>query len=193
MRAYDLVAIGASWGGLRALDRVLHDLPDGFEVPVVVAQHRGPDSEDGLLGQLLSRHTPLEVVDGDDKTELVAGRVLLAPSDYHLLVEDGRVELSVDEPVQYSRPSIDVLLQSAAESYGPRVVAVLLTGANSDGAAGMCEVARRGGYTIVQDPETAERREMPDAALAAMRPDAVVALEDVGAMIAAVCEGRGRR
>lgn len=190
MRGYDLVVIGASWGGLHAVDRVLHDLPDGFDVPVVVAQHRDPDSEDGLLGRLLSRHTPLDVVDGADKTELVPGRVLLAPTDYHLLVEPGCVELSVDAPVQHSRPSIDVLFQSAAEAYGPRVVAALLTGANADGADGIREVSRRGGYTIVQDPESAERREMPDAALAVMAPDAVVALEDVGATIGAVCEGR---
>jgi two-component system chemotaxis response regulator CheB len=193
MRAYDLVVMGASWGGLRAVDQVLHDLPAGFDVPVVVAQHRDPDSEDGLLARLLSRHTTLEVVDGADKTEIVPGRVLLAPTDYHLLVEDGCVELSVDAPVQYSRPSIDVLFESAAASYGSRVVAVLLTGANTDGADGMRQIAGRGGYTIVQDPETAERREMPDGALAAIRPDAVVPLDEVGATIAAVCEGRGRQ
>ena len=188
-----LVVIGASWGGLVAIERVLSDLPDDFAVPVVVAQHRDPDTTDGLLGQLLSGHTTLEVVDAGDKNELVPGRVLLAPPDYHLLVEGEAVELSIDAPVQFSRPSIDVLFESAAESRGEQVVGVLLTGANADGACGLREIARRGGYTVVQDPETAERREMPDAALEAMTPDAVVPLEQIGATIAAVCEGRIRR
>ena len=190
---YDLVVIGASWGGLAAIERVLHDLPDDFGLPVVVAQHRDPDTQDGLLGHLLSGHTPLEVVDAGDKNELVPGRVLLAPPDYHLLVEGDGVELSIDAPVQFSRPSIDVLFESAAESHGERLVGALLTGANADGACGLREIAARGGFTIVQDPETAERREMPDAALAAMTPDAVVPIERVGATIAAVCEGRMAR
>ena len=193
MSAYDLVVIGASWGGLSAIERVLRDLPSGFGVPLVVAQHRAPDSEDGLLGHLLSQHTDLEVVDAGDKTDLVPGRVLLAPSDYHLLVEGDGVALSVDAPVQYSRPSIDVLFESAAESHGDRLVGALLTGANADGACGLREIARRGGFTVVEDPETAERREMPAAALAAMTPDVVVPIERMGATLAAVCEGRLRR
>ena len=188
-----LVVIGASWGGLAAIERVLRDLPAAFAVPVVVAQHRDPDSEDGLLPHLLSQHTDLEVVDAGDKNELRPGRVLLAPSDYHLLIEGDDVALSVDAPVQFSRPSIDVLFQSAAESHGERVAGALLTGANADGACGLREIADRGGYTIVEDPETATRREMPDAALAAMTPDAVVPIEEMGATIAAVCEGRHRR
>ena len=190
MSQYDLVVIGASWGGLAAVERVLSDLPESFDLPVVIAQHRDPDTTDGLLGHLLSGHTSLEVADAGDKTELVPGRVLLAPPDYHLLVEGDAVELSIDAPVQFSRPSIDVLFQSAAESHGERLVGALLTGANADGAYGLSEIARRGGFTIVQDPETAERREMPDAALAAMTPDAVVPIERLGATIAAVCEGR---
>ena len=190
MSAYGLVVIGASWGGLAAIERVLHDLPDDFGLPVVVAQHRDPDTTDGLLGHLLSGHTPLEVVDAGDKNELVPGRVLLAPPDYHLLVEGDSVALSVDAPVQFSRPSIDVLFESAAQSHGDRLIGALLTGANADGANGLREIKRRGGFTIVEDPETAERREMPDAALAAMTPDAVAPVERIGAVIAAVCEGR---
>ena len=190
MSGVDLVVMGASWGGLAAVEQVLRDLPRGFRVPLVIAQHRDPDSEEGLLGHLLSRHTDLEVVDAGDKNELRPGRVLLAPSDYHLLIEDDAVALSVDEPVQFSRPSIDVLFQSAAESHGDRVLGALMTGANADGACGLREISSRGGFTIVQDPETAERREMPDAALQAMTPDAVVPIERMGATIAAVCEGR---
>lgn len=183
MSGYEVVVIGASWGGLKALERVLGELPEDFPIPVVVAQHRDADSEDALLERLLNRHTTLCVADAEDKVPLRAGTVLLSPPGYHLLVTDGYVDLSVDAPVQFARPSIDVLFQSAAEEYGPRVVGVLLTGSNADGAAGLAEIARRGGRTIVQDPATAARPEMPRAALAVMRPDVVAPLEDVARVL----------
>ena len=187
MSGHDLVVMGASWGGLRAFERILGDLPDDFDTPIVVAQHRDDDSDDNLLTRLLNRHTGLCVIEAHDKAPIEPRSVLLSPPGYHLLVENGHLELSVDEPVQFSRPSIDVLFESAAASYGPRVVGVLLTGANADGAAGLAEIARRGGFTIVQDPETAERPEMPRAALAAMTPDVVVPLERVAAAVCGVC------
>jgi two-component system, chemotaxis family, protein-glutamate methylesterase/glutaminase len=187
---YDVVVIGASWGGLRALEQVLGALPGDFPAPIVIAQHRDIDSEDALLERLLNRHTRLRVADAEDKAPLQPGTVLLSPPGYHLLVTDDHVDLSVDAPVQFARPSIDVLFESAAEEYGRRVVGVLLTGANADGAAGLAEIARRGGRTIVQDPATAERPEMPRAALAAMKPDAVVPLEDVAR---ALCEAVARK
>lgn len=186
-RRYDVVVIGASWGGLRALERILSDLPADFPTPIVVAQHRDVDSDDDLLQRLLNRHTELCVVDADDKAPLTAGTVLLSPPGYHVLVTDGTVELTVDEPVQFSRPSIDVLFETAADTYGRGTLGVLLTGANSDGAAGLAEIKRRGGYAVVQDPATAERPEMPAAALAAMKPDAIVALEDVASLLCDAC------
>ena len=186
---YDVVVIGASWGGMRALSRVLGDLPGDFPLPIAVAQHRDADAEDDLLARLLERHTELEVADADDKDPLEAGRVLLAPPGYHLLLEDGSVALSVDEPVQFSRPSIDVLFESAAMEHGARVVGIVLTGSNSDGAQGLRAIRDRGGYTIVQDPATAARAEMPQAALAA-EPHAVVPLEDVATVLCA-CVGAG--
>ena len=187
MSAYEIVVIGASWGGLNALEHLLGDLPGDFPVPIVVAQHRDDDSEEELLPRLLNRYTGLRVRDADDRAELAPGTVLLSPPGYHLLVGDGGVELSVDEPVQYSRPSIDVLFDSAADAYGPATIGVLLTGANADGAEGLATIARRGGRTIVQDPATAERPEMPRAALEAMTPDAVVPLEDVGRLLCDAC------
>ncbi len=166
-----VVAMGASWGGLHALGVVLGGLPDGFAAPIVVAQHRGRD--DGMLAHLLDRRCALSVREAEDKDPLVAGEVRVAPPGYHLLVERDGVALSVDEPVAFSRPSIDVLLASVAASHGARAVGVILTGANGDGAAGLRAIRRRGGTAIVQDPAEAERAQMPRAALAAC-PDAQV-------------------
>jgi two-component system chemotaxis response regulator CheB len=187
MSGFDVVVIGASWGGLRALERILGGLPADFPTPIVVAQHRDDDADDALLQNLLNRHTAMRVIDADDKAELVPGTVLLSPPGYHVLVTAGYVDLTVDEPVQFARPSIDVLFESAAEEYGSGTLGVLLTGANSDGAAGLAEIARRGGYTVVQDPESAERPEMPRAALAAVKPDAIVTLDEIPSLLRTCC------
>jgi two-component system chemotaxis response regulator CheB len=181
----DLVAIGASWGGLHAVGAVLAHLPAGFPASVVVAQHRG--SDDGMLVDLLGRVSALPVRDAEDKDELRPGEVLLAPPDYHLLVEDETVALSVDEPVAFSRPSIDVLFQSAAESRGDRVVGVVLTGANDDGAAGLNAIWRRGGIALVQDPGEAERPEMPRAALERCAGAQVRPLRAIAPELARIC------
>ena len=181
MNAYDVVAIGASWGGLHAVGTVLEGLGPSFGCAVVVAQHRNPHEDQALLAELLQRRSGMPVVDAEDKAALVPGCVIVAPAGYHLLVADGCVELSCEDLVQFSRPSIDVLFESVAEEYGPRSIGVLLTGANADGAHGLAEIARRGGHTVVQDPETSERPEMPRAALAAMEPDAVLALDAIAA------------
>jgi two-component system chemotaxis response regulator CheB len=188
MSRFDVVVIGASWGGLRALERILGGLDAGFPVPVLVVQHREAGADDDLLARLLDSHTPLRVADAEDKTPLAPGTVLLAPPGYHVLVtDDGCAELSVDEPVQFSRPSIDVLFESAADAYGPRVLGVLLTGSNTDGAAGLEAIQRGGGFTVVQDPESAERPEMPRAALARITPDAVLALDDIVSLLRRAC------
>jgi two-component system, chemotaxis family, protein-glutamate methylesterase/glutaminase len=179
MSGYDIVAIGASWGGLHAIGTVLSGLGPGFGAPVVVAQHRSPTEDQSLLPELLAGRCGLSVIDGEDKAPLVPGQVIVAPAGYHLLVEDGCVELSCEDLVQFSRPSIDVLFDSVAEAFGPRAVGVVLTGANADGAHGLAEIARRGGHTVVQDPATSERPEMPLAALRAVEPDAVLPLDEI--------------
>ncbi|MGH2919178.1 MAG: chemotaxis protein CheB [Solirubrobacteraceae bacterium] len=186
----ELVAIGASWGGMHAIGTVLGALPARFGAAVVVAQHRSPDGEEAALGHLLDIRCALAVVDAEDKQELRAGCVLLAPPDYHLLVEPGAVSLSLDAQVHYSRPSIDVLFQSAADAYADRAAGVILTGANADGAEGLRRIAARGGAAIVQDPQTAVRREMPDAALAATPEAQVVELERIGPLLAALAGTR---
>ena len=184
--AYELVVVGCSWGGLAALGRLLDHLPDGVDLPVVVAQHRGPDSLRGALEATLRRRLERPVVEVEDKDPIAPGRVYIAPPDYHLLVEPGSFALSVDERVQHARPSIDVLFESAADAYGAGVIGVILTGANEDGAAGLARIVERGGVAIVQDPESAEARAMPDAALAAT--DAVVLpLERIAPYVAELC------
>jgi two-component system chemotaxis response regulator CheB len=184
---YELVVVGCSWGGLAALGRLLDHLPEDVDLPIVVAQHRGPESLRGVLEATLRRGRPRPVVEVEDKNPIAPGRVYLAPPDYHLLVEPGSFALSVDERVQYARPSIDVLLESAADAYGERVIGVVLTGANEDGAAGLARIVERGGAAIVQDPETAEAPEMPAAALAAAAAATVLPLEAIGPHIGELC------
>ena len=175
-----LVAMGASWGGLHAVETVLAALPADFGAPLVIAQHRQSDTGDNMLVRLLDARCALKVCEAEDKQRLDRGTVLVAPPDYHLLVETGAVALSVDAPLNFSRPSIDILLRSAADAYGDRVAGVVLTGANADGALGLAQIAGRGGTAIVQDPEEAERREMPDAALWATPDARVLALAQIG-------------
>jgi len=178
-----LVAIGASWGGLDVLRTVLGGLPSDLGAAVVVAQHRSPESHPTMFRDLLGAATRLKVCEADDKDTVEAGQVYLAAPDYHLLIEGDALALSTDEPVQYARPSIDVLLASAAESFRERCVGVVLTGANADGAAGLARVAELGGQAVVQDPETAVRPEMPRAALAAVPSAHVAPPEQMAALL----------
>ena len=177
---YELVVIGASWGGLRAVKEVLDGLGDASPVPIVVAQHRGPGAGE-RLAQLLQRSTGLTVREAEDKDRLTPGSVYLAPPDYHTLIEsDGTLALSTEGHVRHARPSIDVLFRSAAEAYRERCVGVVLTGANDDGAEGLARIKELGGVAVVQDPRTAERREMPAAAIEATHADIVLPLEEIG-------------
>jgi two-component system chemotaxis response regulator CheB len=185
--------IGCSWGGFDALTHVLGALPGDFPLPIVIVQHRGTDaSGDGLAASLASC-TELPVRDVDDKDEIEPGVVYLAPADYHLAVTRRGFELSVDEPVRFSRPSIDVLFDSAADEYREGVVAVLLTGANQDGTEGLRRVRAAGGLTIVQDPATAERPEMPAAAVRAGVADRVLPLDAIAVELAGLGGVASRR
>jgi two-component system chemotaxis response regulator CheB len=186
---YEMLAIGCSWGGLQALNTIFAALPSDLDIPVVVAQHRMPQSADGLTLSL-QKHTALPIGDAYDKEPIERGHVYFAPPDYHLLVERGEFALSTDEVVQFARPSIDVLFESAADSYADKLIAVILTGANEDGAAGLVRVKSRGGLTIVQDPSTAVRSEMPQAAIAAARPQRVLPLDAIGPFLAEICPHR---
>jgi len=173
---YSVVAIGTSWGGLGALTKLLGDLPPDFPIPVVVVQHRSNDSE-RLLGQLLQDATHLRVCEIEDKDELSPGTVHLAPANYHVLIEEGYLSLTIEEPVRFSRPSIDVMLTSAADTYGSAAIGVVLTGANEDGAQGLALIVKRGGLAFVQDPKTAEIPIMPAAAVRAVPTAEVLSLD----------------
>lgn len=185
--SHDLVAIGASWGGLDAVRTLLGGLPAELDAAVVIAQHRGAESHPTAYRDLLGAVTRLRVCEAADKDELRAGTVYVAAPDYHLLVEQGALALSTEERVQYARPSIDVLLQTAAEAYRERCVGIVLTGANADGANGLARVAELGGAAIVQDPATAERDEMPRAALARVPGARVATVAELPSLVIELC------
>jgi two-component system chemotaxis response regulator CheB len=175
---FNVVVVGTSYGGLQALSTLLGAIPADFPFPLAVVQHRSRDSDE-TLSRLLQERSKLRVREVFDKEPIAAGHVYIGPPDYHLLVEGATFALSVDAPVAFSRPSIDVFFESAADALGPRVIGVLLTGANADGAMGLKRIKQRGGYAIVQDPQTAAARAMPDAGIALAPVDAVLPLAEI--------------
>jgi two-component system chemotaxis response regulator CheB len=189
-RPPELIVIGCSLGGMHALQVILSNLNRGFCIPIAVAQHRHKKSNEGLPAYF-RRETDLIVVDAEDKQWIEPGHVYLAPADYHLLIERngarGELSLSVDERVRYSRPSIDVLFESAADAYSDRLIGIVLTGSNDDGAHGAARIKARGGIVIAQDPATAESPEMPRAAIAATHVDQILRLEDIAPFLIEVC------
>jgi len=160
-----LIAIGGSAGGIDVICEILTGLRKTFEIPIVIVIHvpSGPNSQ---LVKLLGTKSRLPVVEVDDKEPIRKGNIYLAPPDYHLLIEDARtLTLSNDVPVNYSRPSIDVLFESAADVFGSQSIGVILTGANRDGAQGLAKIITRGGIGLVQEPNEAYCRAMPEAAI----------------------------
>jgi two-component system chemotaxis response regulator CheB len=190
--SFEIVVVGTSTGGLKALQTLLPSLPEEFSLPIVVVQHRSKDSESGLC-QFLNRFSVLPVVEPEDKEQLQRGRVYLAPRDYHLLLEKQSVALSTDPAVGFARPSIDVLFESAADEYQERAIGVILTGANRDGARGLAAIKSRGGATIVEDPASATRRELPDAAIAATQADGILPLHEIGPRLKRLSESARQR
>ena len=184
-RDADAVVIGASAGGVQALQALLGALSADFAPALLVVLHLSPGRE-SRLAELLDAGCALPVAEAEDKQPVRGGTVTLAPPDYHLLVEpDGTLALSVDEPVLFSRPAIDPLFESAAAAYGTRLLALLLTGASYDGSAGLAAVRARGGQAWVQDPGSASVPTMPAAALAHAGADAVLTLDEMCRRLAA--------
>ncbi len=170
------VAIGASAGGVDALLQLFSGLPPQFRLPLVAVLHL-PEDRHSRLADVFSQRLALQVREACSGEPIQPGTLYFAPPSYHLQVEpDQSFSLSCDGPVHFSRPSIDVLLESAAHAYGRRLAAMLLTGASADGAAGLAAVAARGGFTAVQDPAEARIDTMPEAAIALRRPDRVLPL-----------------
>ena len=160
-----VVVVGASAGAVDALLQLLPPLPLALPVPLLVVVHVPADRRNALPG-LFAHNSALAMCEAEDKMTPEPSTVYFAPPDYHLLIEaDGSLALSVDEPVHYSRPAIDVLFESAAKAYGPRVLGILLSGASRDGAEGLAQIRDAGGHTWVQTPESAQVSVMPRAAL----------------------------
>jgi two-component system, chemotaxis family, protein-glutamate methylesterase/glutaminase len=180
---YGIVAIAASAGGISALGHVLGGLPVGFPVPVVVDQHLDPRHKT-IIAEVLGRRAKLPVVLASEGDRAVAGMIYVAPPNHHLLVEAGGVlVLSSSELVHFLRPSADLLFESVAGAYGPRALACVLTGTGSDGAMGASAVKARGGTVIVEDPELAEFKGMPEAVIAAGAADFILPLDEIAAVI----------
>jgi two-component system chemotaxis response regulator CheB len=180
---YQAVVIGTSAGGLTALTKLLTAFPATYSLPIIVVQHLHP-LQDNLFVENLDRTSALIVKEADEKESIEAGHAYFAPPNYHLLIEDDRTfSLSVDAKVNYARPAIDVLFASAVDVYGPRLIGVVLTGANDDGTQGLRWIKDRGGLTIVQDPETAEVPFMPRAAIAATQVDHILALPEIARLL----------
>jgi two-component system chemotaxis response regulator CheB len=187
------VVIGASSGGVEALCTLFAGLPADFPAPILVVQHSG--SESGReLAEAFARFGPLPVVEAEPRQPVLGGCIYIAPPGYHLLVERGpRLALSVDEKVCHVRPSVDVLFESAADVWKDRLAGVILTGANADGAQGLAAVRSRRGVAIVQDPEEALMRDMPESALKACGADHVVTLAAIAPLLSELCRPVRRR
>jgi len=179
----EAVVIGASAGGVEALNEILPDLPATFRPAVLIVLHL-PRERPSLLVEIYEKRCALPVREADDKEPVEPGTVYFAPPDYHMLVEKSRqIALSTDEPVHFSRPSIDVLFESAADVYGERLLGIILTGANEDGAAGLHAIHRAGGVTVVQQPDSAKVPLMVVSALQRNPADFILSLPEIGELL----------
>ena len=179
----EAVVIGASAGGVDALIALLNDLPAHWRLPVAVVIHL-PESHDSRLAEVFGHRLPFPVHEAADKAPVAPGALYFAPPGYHLSIERNRCfSLSCEPPVRFSRPSIDVLMASAADAYGPALAGILLTGANDDGAEGLQRIHLAGGITAVQDPNEAQISIMPEAAIALHSPDHVLPLRELRALL----------
>ncbi len=173
---YDFVVIGVSAGGMEALSRIIPELPGDFPLPVSIVQHVKKGTDD-FLANYLNSLSSLRVKEAAWREKIKPGTVYIAPAGYHLLIEKDRTfGLSVDPAVNFAIPSIDVLFETAAGVYGPKLVGVVLTGANRDGSNGLKKIKENGGMAIVQNPDDARNPEMPRSAIEAVKADRVVEL-----------------
>jgi two-component system chemotaxis response regulator CheB len=180
---YKAIVIGVSAGGLEALKKILPELPEHFPVPIIVVQHRHPFSDDSLE-KAMDDLCQISVRQINDKTSLEPGIAYFAPPNYHVMIEeDLTFSLTLDPPVNYSRPSIDVVFESASDIFGADLIGIVLTGANKDGSLGLSLIKKRGGLVIVQDPETASVDTMPLAAIAATKVNYILKLEVIAEML----------
>jgi two-component system chemotaxis response regulator CheB len=180
---YEAIVIGVSAGGMKAMKIMFALLPMNFITPIIIVQHISAHSDNQWI-KLLNDKSNLPIKEADEKEKIEKGNVYIAPPNYHLLIEkDKTFSLTIDERVNYARPSIDVLFESAAEAYKNKLIGVILTGSNNDGTKGMKRIQECGGLTIVQDPATAESNYMPASVIAAMQVDYVLPLNGIIALL----------
>ena len=180
---YEAIVIGTSTGGLTALQEILAPLPADFGLPMLVVQHRLP-APDEFLTFALNESCQLTVKEATEQEPIKPGFVYLAPANYHLLVEpDKTLSLSIDAKVCYSRPSIDVLFETAAEAYLSGLIGIILTGANNDGSAGLKKIKEKGGLTIAQNPATAKSGVMPLSAIQENIVDKIFSLAEISSFL----------
>ncbi|MFE3868849.1 chemotaxis protein CheB [Flavobacterium sp. LS2P90] len=176
---YEAIVIGVSSGGMNALKIISLALPIDFKIPIIIVQHVGAHS-DSLWIPLLNEKSNLHIKEADEKEKIEKGTIYIAPPNYHLLIENDKTfSLTIDERVNFARPSIDVLFESAAEVYRKKLIGIVLTGANNDGTNGIIRIKECDGLTIIQDPKTAEAPYMPKSAIDAIEADYILALEDI--------------
>ena len=192
MMPFQMIAVGTSLGGFEALKTMLGSLPEDFPAAVAVVQHRSREDSEGML-HLMQPHVRLPLVEVEDKDEIKGGYVYLSPPNYHLVAERGYFALSADSPVMHARPSIDVLFESVAESFGEQAIGVLLTGMSRDGTAGLAKIKERGGFAVVQDPSSAEGQTMPESAIASVPVDRVLPLAEIAPFLVELCAGQRSR
>ncbi len=185
---FKAIVIGVSLGGAKALQMILSALPEKFPVPIIIVQHISPHSDNYFVIHL-NGLCKIKVKEAQEKEKAEAGTVYISPPNYHLLMEeDGTFSLSIEGRVNYSRPSVDVLFESAAYAYGTGLIGIILTGANNDGSKGLKKIQEEGGLAIVQDPKTAEAESMPKAAIAATETDYIVPLEKISELMIELCK-----
>lgn len=162
---YEAIVMGASAGGLNAFSEILSQIPSDYTLPIIIVQHLSPDSN-SFLAEHINKICALNVVEALDKMAIETGHVYVSPPGYHMLIEPNKtISLSLDPPINYSRPSIDLLFETASETYKEALICILMTGANNDGSSGMKKAYDMGGACIVQNPKTSENPTMPQSAL----------------------------
>lgn len=180
---YKLVVVGVSAGGLNALKILFSSIDDLFVLPIIIVQHMHPESDD-YLANYLSEFSALTFKEADEKEKIKKGTVYIAPANYHLMIdEDETLALTTDHKVNFCRPAIDILFESAVEVYGKKVIGIILTGANSDGALGMKKIKEAGGLTIIQDPQEAHVDTMPSSVKKIIEVDHSIPLKEIGKLL----------
>lgn len=176
---YEAIVAGVSSGGMKALKGLFSLLPEDFRIPIIIVQHVSPYSDNHWI-ELLNAKSKLTIKEADEKEKIKEGNIYIAPANYHLLIERNKsFSLTIDERVNYARPSIDVLFESASDAYGDKLIGIILTGSSNDGAKGIKYIKENGGMAIAQDPETADSPHMPKSAIEATKPDYVLPLENI--------------